>query len=701
MKKPGNSREERIRFLRENPFFWSRMGFCYDPPRANAKGEQIVFSEDFAYYRKTHDAFRDAGVFLHTTILHSGWVGDGEYDYRLTDRTLAALLEDNPDILYMPRVKLNAPPDWCLSHPEDIFVYTAGPRTAAEIAALVGTEKQDYFGFESAGYATNGSRGYRDDRPNRGGVIALQSFSSDAWREAAAEALSRLIDHIDASPYADRIVGYHIAYGMCGETSPWGAWEFPGRERGEDHGIRNTRNFVNYGLAKYGSEDALCRAWGEENVARITVPPAFSPDSAADPATFFLTGQTGRKRRDYNDFLAEENAKNICFFCRTVKKKHPDAIAGAFYGYTYLPTAARTGHTAIDTVLSSPDVDFLSSPKGYYRCLCGDPGGEQGPSYSIGKRVAWLDEIDCHTHLDTRPTGKPADFSGTRTLLLREGIKNLSRNQGFWWMDLGEGWYDDARIMATIRELSDLGARIREIPHRSVAQILCVTDENSIRDTAVSVGLGGGILYEMQSELARVGAPVDTLRLCDLAGIDLSPYRLIVFANVYTLSATQKQDLAARLPAAATVVWHYLPGMRQGEDVSLTFPEKLTGFSLSPYETNAPEESFGYRISRYAYPPAPSLRRDFPLFAIEPDAETEPLAGYPDGKIMAASRPRGENGKTVLAVFPCLTTEDFRALAATAGCDFRAPCGTTVYADNRIEGCFFPDGTATYRLKTE
>ena len=114
--------------LRDEPFFWSRLGFCYDPPRAGADGKQIIFSRDFDEYNRVHRQFADAGVKLHTTILHSGWVADGKYDYSLTDEVLDEIFKGNPDIFYMPRIKLNVPPDWCKNHPEDTFVYYFGPR---------------------------------------------------------------------------------------------------------------------------------------------------------------------------------------------------------------------------------------------------------------------------------------------------------------------------------------------------------------------------------------------------------------------------------------------------------------------------------------------------------------------------------------------------------------------------------------------
>ena len=41
---------ERKEYLRNNPVFWSRLGFCYDPPLKNEQGKPLVFTENFEKY---------------------------------------------------------------------------------------------------------------------------------------------------------------------------------------------------------------------------------------------------------------------------------------------------------------------------------------------------------------------------------------------------------------------------------------------------------------------------------------------------------------------------------------------------------------------------------------------------------------------------------------------------------------------------
>ena len=183
----------------------------------------------------------------------------------------------------------------------------------------------------------------------------------------------------------------------------------------------------------------------------------------------------GDKTRDYFEFVSKTNADAIEEFCKIVKESSGlfdhELAAGVFYGYMYLPQSPNAGHLAINQLINSLYVDFMSSPKGYFRCLAGDPGGEQGPSESIARKKVWLDEIDNHTHLDRRPDGRAANLDESTTLLWREAVKNITHGQGFWWMDLGEGWFDCPELMETIRSITEIQARLGEVQHISTAEI--------------------------------------------------------------------------------------------------------------------------------------------------------------------------------------------------------------------------------------
>ncbi|MBE7038026.1 MAG: hypothetical protein E7404_03890 [Ruminococcaceae bacterium] len=679
-------------YLRNEPFFWSRLGFGYDPPRYDKNNNQIIFSRNYEKYRKTHKDFEDINIKYHTTILNSGWVDDNTYDYRLTDETLDEIFKDNPNIFYMPRVKLNAPPGWCKNHPEDVFVYEKYQNLSLkEISDICTTLEQDYFGFDCPnGYSVNGGDGsFVDDRPNVGGKIALQSFSSPQWILDASKALSNLIDHINNSPYKDRIIGYHIAYGQCGETCLWGGWRPQSQNLRGDFGYTNTKEFIKYGLKKYKTEENLLKKWNYNSMDEIKVPSLKLRDAKKDCLRdVFYDESNNLICLDYNEFMSEANAFACEEFCRVVKEKSDNKLAaGIFYAYMYMLQSAYMGHLAIDKVMDSPYIDFVASPKAYFRTLAGEPGGEQGPSYSINKKKVWLDEIDNWTHLDRRE-GKAENLFETRTLILREGVKNLSYNQGFWWMDLGEGWYDMPEIMGYIKEMYDAQNIIYKKEHKSISEILIVVDEKSLKSMSVSYGLCGGLLYNLQSEIKLCGAPVDTLRLSDLYNTDISQYKLIVFANAFSIDE-KLREILKKNAKGKTYIWNYAAGVLSPE-FSYDNVFDVTGFNINEFKHLFVGEEFGYKIEKYNFGPVKRIDIDFPLFEILPKENITPVSYYPDKKIMCAMTKK-DGGVSYLCAYPSMMASDFRKIAQDAGCKMYAPLNTTVYADNRIIGVFPKD----------
>ncbi len=537
-----------LRILRDNPVFWSRLGFCYDPPILDENGEPLVFDKDFARYTKWHDEFSDAGVTIHTCILHAGWVGVDKYDYSLCDKTLDALFASGKTTYVIPRVKLNVPVDWCAAYPEDVCVYDNGPRDREGILALVGTLKHDWLGYESeCGYYN--SNGWKDTRPNVGGVISLQSFSSRQWLCDAGVALEKLIRHIEEGPYGDRVLGYHIAYGASGESMPWG------RNTGGygDFGIVNQRNFLQWGLKKYGSMDALCAAWGDFGTDIVP------PKDVSEPTEFRPLSDTDSVwGADYMRYNSEVNTDALMHFGAIAKRASGGKLIGAFYGYVMgMERVAYAGHLGWERLLKCPDIDFFAAPKAYGQSGPGDPGGEMGPAVSVNHHKLWVDECDNRTHLSDETSQHPAD-SAEQTYVVhwREWCKNVSHDSGLWYMDLGGGWFDDAGIIGNIECILRANKRVRQEPYRSVAQVLNVIDEESL------LTIPRGKVRETTGALRnwqRAGVPIDNILTPDLFELPLDGVKLVIFSSAYAMDEKQITRIRSALPADCRIVWQGQP----------------------------------------------------------------------------------------------------------------------------------------------
>ncbi len=574
-----------LRILRDNPVFWSRLGFCYDPPIADENGEPLVFDKNFARYTKWHDEFSDAGVTIHTCILHSGWVGVDRYDYSLCDKTLDALFASGKTKYFIPRVKLNVPVDWCAAHPEDICVYDNGPRDREGILALVGTLRHDWLGYESPiGYYS--ANGWKDTRPNVGGLISRQSFSSQQWMQDAGVALKKLIRHIEDGPYGDRILGYHVAYGGSGESMPWG------RNTGGygDFGIVNQQNFLNWGLKKYGDMDALRAAWGKFG-DDIVPPKAISEPTEFQP----LDTPQAVWGSDYMHYNSEVNTAALMHFSAIAKRESGGKLVGAFYGYVMdMPRVAYAGHLGWERLLDCPDIDFFAAPKSYWQSGPGDPGGEMGPAVSVNRRKLWVDECDNRTHLSDETEQHPAGCAEeTYAVHLREWCKNITHNSGLWYMDLGGGWFDDEGIIGNIERILRSNTRVRQIPYKSTAQVLKVIDTESLMNIpAESIGDATRSLRNWQ----RAGAPIDCILTSDLFELPLDGVKLVLFSSAYALDADTLHRIREVLPADCRIVWQgQLPfALSAPDERDIILPAEVT-----PQQTRRLIEEMGV----HAYAP--------------------------------------------------------------------------------------------------
>ena len=694
--------------LQHNSVFYTRIGWPYDPPLLDSKGKVRMMLSDDSPEKKFHSDFYKAGIKIHSSILFSGWIAPNKFDYAATDKALDDIFASlGPDALYIPRIKLNVPPQWCAENPEDTTVYYPAALTKEEIAELANTPAHDWYGIElPKGYTTDTKkRGLKDDRPNVRGLIGLQSFSSDKWLHDAGEALKRLIHHIENGKYGKNILAYHIAYGQWGETSFWRGWEKNDYRLG-DYGFNNRRAFYDWGIAKYGSREALSKAWNQPDISRenTKLPTPMKRELHwKTHRDFFRADSDNISSIDYEKFFGQMNARAVEHFAKIVKSESGKA-AGAFYGYyLYVPRAAYNGHLEFDKLLDSPYVDFLASPKGYRNVAPGDSGMEQTPPMSINLKKIFIDELDVRTHLSNWADAKNMDE--TRTMLWREFSKCMQSRSGFWWMDLHGGWFDSPEMLSEIRKIEDAAKDIRAQEAKSVSEVLIVSDNESFHYAKPSWALHRDLIVDTISRIRMSGAPVDHFRLSDLAQIDLSNYKAIVFINCTRITDSFWQKISPKFRRDATLVWHYAPAV-WADTYDPSHAEKITGFRLSERETGM-SETIVFADKNFA----PATRdftknipenlpeKPYPTFSADTSNGAQTLASYADGS--AAFAKIKSNGHTNYFVsMPILKSACYRKIFEQAQVALPAPNNCAVYMDNRLCG-IFPRNAVTFELSLQ
>ena len=90
-----------------------------------------------------------------------------------------------------------------------------------------------------------------------------------------------------------------------------------------------------------------------------------------------------------------------------------------------------------------------------------------------------------------------------------------------------------------------------------------------------------GWLQPAQVQLAKLGAPHDSILVDDLALADMNRYKLVVFLNCFHLNDAQRQLIRRKvLNRNRAVLWCYAPGLFNGATASVEAMRYLTGLRL-------------------------------------------------------------------------------------------------------------------------
>lgn len=561
------------------------------------------------------------------------WVAPDRFDYSGFEERVKMLLDADPDAYFFPRLYLSSPRWWDEKHPDDLVTFDAGDG-----------RPQPFF-HSSA-----------DKR--------VPSWASEAWRRDTATALRRFIEHVRHSPYADRVVGYHLASGTTEEWMMWGGNE----GKWVDFSPANVARFRGWLKEKYRTADALQRAWADPIV---TLDSAAIPTRRQREATTLATlrdPQSERQVIDFYDYNALLVADTIACFAKVVKEStRRKSLVGVFYGYVLQLCGEQrqqnAGHTALQKVWNCPDVDFVTSPTSYaFRT----PGTGYSHFMSLTDSVKlhgklWFDENDIRTWLlkgeTLRSWGQTDSYEQTRGQLQREFANVLCQAVGQWWFDMGGGWYDDPRILADIGAMNRIAEASLAWDRAPADEIAVVVDDRSLHLMQVANRLSRPLLLEQLPELGRLGAPVGFYALGDLE--QLAPRKMYVFLNAFAPSAAERRAIERLKGQGRVLVWLYAPGVYREGRVDPAGMEELTGVHIAMDRRPARLE---VRTGSGAYGANFDVA---PVFFVD-DSRATVLGRLADGRAGLVRRNLG-GWTTVYSCAPKLPTTLLRELAAQAG----------------------------------
>lgn len=590
------------------------------------------------------------------------WIALGEFDYRRFDERIVSILEANPRAYLFPRVYLAAPPWWCEANPDEVARQAAGQQGKSEH-------------FAGKPFATP---------------------ASEKWRRDTAAALRKFVEHVRSSPYADRVIGYHLASLHTEEWFYHNFWANPPSYWGYSRADR--QSFQGWLQRRYRNVAALRAAWRDSRIdfSSITVPSRQARETT--DLGFFRDPAKSQPVIDFYRYYNEVVVETVEYFARVVKDAtRRESLCGAFYGYHFeLSGSPEGGHLALHRLLHCDDIDFLTAPSSYaFRPLGTGASAFMSATEEIKQHgKLWFNENDYQTHLVTKKKTE-FDYVDLKNLAeslavqRRELAHTLSLGTAMWWFDMGGGWYDAPELMAAVAEMNEVARRSMAFDRSSVAEIAVVVDEESMLCRQPRGQFAELLLYQQRDGLHRIGAPFDVVFLDELE--HRRPYRLYLFLNTFRVTAAQRAVVERTVKRDRRMaVWVYAPGF---VDASLSDEnmQRLTGIRLAHDPQAAPVK---LRIAEGSDP----ITRDLvagttwgsaaairPVFFCSDEAAT-PLGTLEGQPRVGLAVKRFPQWTSVYCAAPNLPAGLLRGLARAAGVHLYNEADDVLYANRSLLG---------------
>lgn len=441
--------------------------------------------------------FTDAGICF-SSVLGDWWLGEGEYDWESFDRLTRTIIGTSENMLVFPRVSMNPPKKWLESHPEETFAGKVDP-------------------------------------------------ASKEWRKLYRRMLKDLVRHVEASDYADRVVGYQLAALHCGE---WLVYPIDKKLR-----------------PPVGEADAV-----------------FPSLEATEKRRRFIRG--------ISDAVADAVIDSAAYVRELTGGKK---LVGSFMGYFAM------SHESAMRVFESGKVDFIAAPPRYHRARETGFGGRSQMYFQGSCRLhgcVFYEETDFRTFLSL-PEYAPKNVTRMRPLgesvgILRRSVgKLLAGGWENWWFLLGGNRsYSHPDLAAVIRRGAEVHSETILSAEWKPAEVAVFTSAGEYLTSTMTARIEPCDTLKTDFQeftLPVCGVPFDSYELADIMHPDLPDYKVYVFPNALTLTEPQRAKLREIASAPGkTAVWFRGPGYYRGDTGSFANVAALTNGTRGVFFANAP-----------------------------------------------------------------------------------------------------------------
>ena len=522
------------------------------------------------------------------------WPKGAEFNPADLDRLAELHRRDFPGAYFMWDISIYPPPDWRDANPDEMA-----------------RDEQGHVNLDCGDAEIN------------------YSFASKKAYDDMERIMRKVIAYLEASPYANRIIGYRV---NSGHTVEWLGWDPTRKETILDFSPVAQKGFEAFAKKHY--------PW----VTDYTVP-TLAERRALDEGSFLWDQRKHARVIAYHDFYSTVVADGAIRMCRAAKDcVDGKKLVGTYYGYVMtLNGGGRNqmrSHYALKHFLDAHAVDFLMSPQNY-SSQSRQPGTQicdMKPFRSIQNHgIVSAIEDDTRTHNIT-PVGYSQTLTEAMTVnMMRRNMGvSLCRCQPLYTYAITSGrefdfpqFADDAAVLAKA------GAHAVAKGVRRNAQIAVVVSEEAIKSTPMYNGAAATEYYTglasqgydnkgrvnrhehlggtknssypyviFYSETARIGAGVDFLLAEDLVD-NPGDYRLYIFQTCTKLTPSLLKAAQRLRERDCTILWTFAPGYTATDGNSTANMKALTGMDFTPCpDVTDPEVTLedGTKVGGLTYP---------------------------------------------------------------------------------------------------
>ena len=483
--------------------------------------------------------------------------GNGKSDFTWLDNQARRILHLCPDARFFVGIRLGWARQWYKENPGEMIGYAAGP--------VEGPGANELYG--------------RALRP---------SAASEKFKEYARSQLLAIAAFIKSKPWANRVIGFRLSYGIYSE------WHYYGMYQGPDTSPVMAEKFRAYLKKKYGTDAALKQAWNDPSASIASaVAPTMKERS---PQGALLDPSKDRKTLDFFDCLANVNADLLLMMAGVIKKEFPGRLCGAYYGYVHSTHPPEGANVLLDKVLSSNLIDFCSNPApytGYSRLAGGSFPHRTIPS--TFRRYGKLAILEDDSRFHQLPKVNEPAFT-TRTplesqMVVRRNICNMIFDgTGIQIHDASKGnnrqhTFDDPAVVSGIKESLAAIKKAEPVSSESGNECAVVVDYRERFRVSGKDKPGRLLLHSIyptaKTSLDRSGIPFDMMTLQDFLAAK-QQYSTVVFLNLFSLPESERKALRAKIrKRGVTAVWLVAPGSVTEKGFSDSAMSELTGIRLT------------------------------------------------------------------------------------------------------------------------